>query len=168
METSAVISIVTTGIAVAAVVVSLLQARAMKQHNMLSVRPVVELWIRREVGGKTGIVVVNRGMGPAFITQVKMGFDGMPREAWNRTTLYSVRDSLQPDPGQIRYMVLKSEHSLPSGFEEFLLHVDDYDSIKHASFWNWINSRMMLEIGYKSLYGPKYTVELSSCVGEGP
>jgi hypothetical protein len=74
-------AIATAVIALVAVVISIIEARAARQHNRLSVRPHVS--VRHHLGGSTGrlgITASNDGLGPALVNACVVEVDGTPMQ----------------------------------------------------------------------------------------
>jgi hypothetical protein len=150
MDANTLTAICATAIAVVSLVVSISQARAAREHNRHAVRPLLELWIHRSIGGETGIVLANRGLGPAIITRTALGLDGALLGEWDEEHVNQVRDTLPVRP---RTRAFNGPKAIPAGTEVFLFALDRYDRQEHAWFNELIRQRLHLEIRYESLYG---------------
>lgn len=67
-------------VAVIAVAFTFWQIRVAREHNRLSVRPRLVLWLdSTELGGHhaTTVIAKNLGLGPAYVTKIEYLFDGM-------------------------------------------------------------------------------------------
>ncbi|WP_084000922.1 hypothetical protein [Actinomadura kijaniata] len=148
MDANTTIAICATGIALISLVTSIFEARAVRQHNRNAVRPLLELWVYRN-DSQAGIKIVNRGLGPAIITNTALTLDGDPVGAWEIANLRDLRNSL---PARPRIMTFEGPRALPTGFEGPLFALTDFDRHEHNWFWELIH-RMDLEIYYESLYG---------------
>ncbi|MQY04996.1 hypothetical protein [Actinomadura macrotermitis] len=150
MDANTVIATCATFIAVLSLGVSFLEARATRRHNRYAVRPLLELWFTKTDGGPAGIVLVNRGMGPAIITRIELVLDGRPFGDWDRPSLDRLRSTLPVRPEAATF---RPGRAIPAGYETFLLKLQDWDRAEHAWFSELIDNRLQLQIGYESLYG---------------
>lgn len=137
-------------IALASLAVSVYEARATRQHNRHSVRPMLELGRRTSKGRKTGIRLVNTGLGPAVVVSTTLAVDGEVIGEWNRASANRVRDGLAERPDAVTF---GGRASIPTDYEEFLLSVDAYEPHAHGDFVDLVTRRLTLEIRYESLYG---------------
>ncbi|TDC97494.1 hypothetical protein [Actinomadura sp. 7K507] len=150
MDANTVTAICATIIALLSLTISFLQARAVRQHNRYAVRPLLELWTPRRHGGKTGVQLINQGLGPAIITRTILKLDGQVLGGWDEPTVDRMRESLPTRP---RAMTIRPPRAIPTGFDSFLLSLDDFDREQHAWFADLIKQRIQIEIHYESLYG---------------
>ncbi|WUH90638.1 hypothetical protein OG900_11390 [Streptomyces sp. NBC_00433] len=150
MDANTVTAICATGIATASFAVTIMETRANRQHNRHSVAPILELWARRRVGGPTGILIANYGLGPAIITQSRAFLDGVDLGPWAEEALETVRRAVQERP---HGMALNHRGvTIPAGNERFLLSTDAYDPRRHSDLWDLVWRRLTLKIDYESLY----------------
>jgi hypothetical protein len=161
---TAVCSIVT---AVAALSVSVYQARATRIHNRHSVRPILKLsasFHRGDTAG--GLRLTNVGLGPAAITKTILTFDGNQLGEFSESNVNVVREAMSKFPSH-----RPSAKTLGSGgirflskdYDEYILSVQTqggnggppipYDSKDHEAFCDLVRRRIQLEIHYESLYG---------------
>lgn len=158
MNAETVTAICAVVIAVASLVVSVYQTRAMRQHNRHSVRPILQLHRGWPAGGKAGIRLVNSGLGPAVIVESTLTVDGEVVGAWNATTADLIRERLSPRPSAVTF---NQAEVIPTDYEQYLLSVASYDPRTHAEVEELINRRLTLQIRYESLYGGEnYTAVL--------
>lgn len=152
MNANTITAICATAIAVFSLAVSVQQARAVREHNRQSVRPLLQLSHSRERGGIMGIMIVNCGLGPAIITGTVLKLDGHLLGSWDEATVNSFREDFKPRPGATTFI---NGFTLPAGYNDYLLAIDnfDLDSDSHLEFWKLIRHRLDLEIRYESLYG---------------
>ncbi|MDL4815525.1 hypothetical protein [Actinomadura opuntiae] len=150
MDANNVTAICATLIALLSLAVSFLEARAVRQHNRHAVRPLLELWTPRRHGDRTGIQLINQGLGPAIITRTILKLDGQVLGGWDQPTVDQMRASLPARPGA---MTVRPPRAIPVGFHSFLLSLDDFDREQHAWFADLIKRRIQIEIHYESLYG---------------
>lgn len=150
MDASTVTAVAATAIASASFAVSISEARATRRHNRHSVRPALELRIRRNNGGNTGLRVCNFGLGPAVVTGTSVTLDGVHLGPWTRPVATALRASLAEWP---HATIVRPAALLPAGTERPLLYVDDYDAARHGDLWEMLEHRLAFEISYESLYG---------------
>ena len=137
-------------IALAALGVSVYEARATRKHNRYSVRPKLKLTTTFPVGKKAGLILSNSGLGPADVTASSLSLDGVELGAFDERTVNKVRDSLSVRPSAF---TLGGQNFLKTDFDRFLLSVEPYDRKQHQEFYELIRHRLRVEIWYDSLYG---------------
>ncbi|WP_242705203.1 MULTISPECIES: hypothetical protein [Streptomyces] len=94
MKAETVTAICAVVIAVASLVVSVYQTRAMRQHNRHSVRPILQLHQGWPAGGRAGIRLINSGLGPAIIVDGTLTVDGEVVGSWNAPSVDRLRERL--------------------------------------------------------------------------
>lgn len=162
MDANTITAVCATAIAVLSLRVSVLEARAVREHNRQSVRPMLQLSHYRERGGIAGIRIVNCGLGPAVITGSVLKLDGRLLGSWDEATVNSFREDLEPRPSATTFL---DGFALPAGYNEYLLFLDGFDSVTHSEFWELIRQRLDLEIQYESLYGGE---QYKAILAKGP
>lgn len=150
MDASTIVATSATVIAVVSLVVSVSEARATRRHNRLSVRPLLEMQHRWIEGQKSGLRLINYGVGPATVVSSLLTVDGTPIGEFNQANTVDLRGSLGVSPVLVS---LSRPRFLGTDYSEYLLSVDDYDPEVHADFQELVGRRMRLEINYESLYG---------------
>jgi len=159
-------------VALLALFVGFFQARATRIHNRRSVEPVLQFDNRFRRGDKSGLRLVNVGLGPARIISAKMWVrpvnhtsddlseDGDPKEAdWGQpvdfgeASINKLRDDLR-ELGQERpsAVTFGPGYVLASDYDEFLLSVPSFDKTKDAALARLVNNRLRLVLVYESLY----------------
>lgn len=158
MKAETVTAICAVVIAVASLVVSVYQTRAMRQHNRHSVRPILQLHRGWPAGGRAGIRLINSGLGPAIIVDSTLTVDGEAVGSWNAPSVDRLRERLAMLPSAVTF----NEHEvIATDSEQYLLSVPSYEPQNHAELEDLINRRLTLKIRYESLYsGENYTVVL--------
>jgi len=154
MQASDVVAVSSIVIAVLALTASVYQSVLVRQHNRQSVRPVLQLHTRWRRGEKAGLRLVNVGLGPAVIIRSVVSLDSKELGEYNEEASNLIRDDVRPRPSAVTF---DSGAILATGFDEFLLSVDEYDPALdwHAALVGLLRDRMRLEIRYTSLYGEK-------------
>ena len=147
---SIIVAACAAAIALAALIVSVYEARATRKHDRLSVRPKLKLTTTFPVGKKVGLILSNSGLGPADVTASKLWLDGVELGAFDERTVNKVRDSLSVRPSAF---TLGGQNFLKTDFDRFLLSVEPYDREQHQEFYELIRYRLQVEIWYDSLYG---------------
>ncbi|MEU5312610.1 hypothetical protein [Streptomyces sp. NPDC021562] len=98
----------------------------------------------------TGIQVINVGLGPALITKTTVKMDGEPVGQWDHRTFQALAEEWPAVP---KMYALFEGVSFPVGACEYLIHLDEYDEVTHAWFWEIVAQRLTIEIEYESFYG---------------
>ncbi|MEV4742517.1 hypothetical protein [Streptomyces sp. NPDC049555] len=158
MKAETVTAICAVVIAVASLVVSVYQTRAMRQHNRHSVRPILQLHRGWPAGGRAGIRLINSGLGPAVIVDSTLTVDGEVIGAWNEPSVDRVRERMTVRPSAVTF---NEPEVIATDYKQYLLSVPSYSPQEHAEVADLINRRLALTIHYESLYGGEsYTAVL--------
>jgi hypothetical protein len=138
-------------IALASLVVTLMEARAGREHNRHSVRPVLQV-VRFRLHGDTraGLKIRNVGLGPAVIVGTVVQLDGNAIGAWDRATFTRLIGTNRPVPF---FGSLYDGAVIPQGDEQSLIFIDPYREKRHSWFWRLVAYRLNVEVQYESLYG---------------
>lgn len=151
MKPETLISVSATVIALASLWVSFTESRNIRSHNRQSVRPLLQ--IRRVLnfeGARTGIQLINAGLGPAIVTTSIVRVDGEVVGGWDLKTYRQLTRGHSASP---KVSTLQSGVPVLTGQVVHLLFFDDFDRDEHAWFWTLVSERLMVEIFYESLYG---------------
>nr|WP_107908977.1 hypothetical protein [Streptomyces chartreusis] len=98
MDSETVVAACAVVIAVASLAVSVYEARATRQHNRYSVRPIFQLQRGMSKGQKAGIKLINSGLGPAVVVSSTLTVDGHVIGAWNKVGADRARAGLVVRP----------------------------------------------------------------------
>ncbi|MBO3744820.1 hypothetical protein J5X84_01980 [Streptosporangiaceae bacterium NEAU-GS5] len=150
MSADTVVAICATAIAVASLTVSVIEGRASRRHNRLSVRPLLQLTTRFHPGDSAGLLLTNSGLGPAIIVKTALWLDGKHVGEYNQANVDKVRDPLAFRPSAVTF---GGRPFLATDYSRFLLLVEPYDPDEHAEFADLLIRRLRVEIHYESLYG---------------
>ena len=150
MNANTVIAVCAVVVAVASLVVSVYEARAVRAHNRHSVRPLLVLTGSFHTGDVSGLRLMNSGLGPAVITATTVTLDGVLLGEFDRVTADRLCDGLKVRLGA---NTLAKKPFLATDYDQFLLSVDSYDRSRHREIRNLIERRLGIEIEYDSLYG---------------
>lgn len=160
MSAETVVAICAVVIAVASLVVSVWQAFVTRQHNRHSVRPVLQLHRGIHEGARSGIRLINAGLGPAVIVRTSVSLDGEVIGRWDKPCADRVRAGL---PAHLNAVTFGREEVLAIGYNEYLLSLPHYDARAHAAIKDVLTSRLAITIDYESLYGGEgFRVALSA------
>jgi hypothetical protein len=151
MNADTVTAICATVIATASFVVSIQQTTMARRHNQHSTKPVLEIWLDRSIGKRTGVSLINHGLGPAFITRSSVRLDGVHLGEWNGDPLAVLRQNLHVPHSFAA--VARQPWVIPAGGRRYLLFADDYSDERHGELWHMVSHRLTLEFGYESVYG---------------
>jgi hypothetical protein len=150
VDANTVIAICGVVIAVASLVVSAYVAWATREHNRLSVRPLLGLTTAFPAGAAAGLRLTNSGLGPARIIRTQLTVDDKPLGEFSRRVVDELRGGLTVRP---HAATLGGRPFLDPDYQQFLLSVDPYDPSRHREFRTLIEERLRLEIQYESIYG---------------
>lgn len=151
MSADTIIAACATVIALASVAVAVTEARAAREHNRRSVRPILQLRKEFPAGGRGGLRVTNVGLGPAAITRTELWLDGVLVGGTDREGTERVRENLPgPRPWAVSF---GAGAFLAADYDQYLLSVGDYDPGLHGAFVDLIRNRLRIRITYDSLYG---------------
>jgi hypothetical protein len=150
-------------IALASLVATLIGAKTAREHDRQSVRPVLQI-IRTKTHGdkRTGLKIVNVGLGPAVIVNTATELDGKPIGSWNRKAFDLLVGPNKPLPG---FSALYDGTVIPAGGERFLIYIDPFKDRRHSWFWELVAHRVTVETRYESLYGGE---NFSASIGPRP
>ncbi len=151
MDVNSITAICAVIIALASLVVTLMEARASRKHNRQSVRPVLQIVrVRLHDDTRTGLKVRNVGLGPAVIVGTTVLLDGNPVGRWDRETFVHLVGANKPAPF---FSSLYDKAVIPPGDEQFLIFIDPFKERHHSWFWKLIAYRLTFEVRYESIYG---------------
>jgi len=150
VDANTVIAVCGVVIAVASLGLSAYVARATRQHNRLSVRPLLGLTTAFPVGATAGLRLTNSGLGPARIISSQLTFGDEQLGEFSRHNVDELRRRLAVRP---HATTLGGQPFLDTDYRQFLLSVDPYDPSEHREFRQLIETGLRLEIRYESVYG---------------
>jgi hypothetical protein len=138
-------------IAVLSLGVSIIEARAARQHNRQSVRPLLQFVRKHDPGHPwAGLVLENVGLGPAIFTGSTVRLDGADIGNWDHGAVDLIVGPRQPRPG---YGVLRNGRALPAGASISLIYLEGFDATRDEWFWEALVRRIHIEVRYESIYG---------------
>lgn len=150
MSADTVVAVSAVVIAVASLGVSLWQARSTRQHNPHSVRPVLQLHLGIHDGARSGIRLINVGLGPAVVVRTLVRLDGEVIGRWDRASADTIRTGLTT---HLNAVTFGENEVLAAGYSEYLLSLPTYDASTHELIKDLLDRRLAVTIHYESLYG---------------
>ncbi|MFJ5087429.1 hypothetical protein [Streptomyces sp. NPDC088674] len=151
MEAETVIAVAATVVAVGSLWVSWTQTAATREHNRLSVRPVLQFRRFRDSGeDHAGIRLSNAGLGPAVITRCEVRIDGEDFGGWSRRA--GARVSELSGRGPLLYS-LHPGTVLLAGERVFPSRLVPFDREADAEYWRIVDERLEMVVHYESVYG---------------
>jgi hypothetical protein len=157
MNVGAITAVCAILIALASLAVAIMEARATREHNRQSVKPVLRtIRVKAHDDQRTGLKLRNVGLGPAVVVGTSVRLDGNLVGSWDRDTFDLLVASNRPIP---KFSTLYNKAVIPAGEEQFLIFIDRFRENRHSWFWELIAYRLTLEIRYESLYGGENFVE---------
>lgn len=151
MDVGSVTAVCAVVIAVLSLAVSIIEARAAREHNRQSVRPLLQFVRKHESGHSwAGLVLENVGLGPAIFTGSTVRLDGADIGNWDHGAVDLIVGPRQPRPN---YAVLRKGRALPAGESISLIFLEDFDASRDEWFWEALVRRIHIEVRYESIYG---------------
>jgi hypothetical protein len=162
LDANTVVSTVGVVIALAALGLTVHQARLTRAHNRLSVRPVLDFGESFPAGRRAGLRLRNVGLGPAEIISGVIWLDGRKRdEPFGRLVIDALRGELSAAQRRPSAATFTPGAVLAKDYDAFLLSVDPFDRAKDNEFVELIG-RLRIVITYASLYGDKAVLDWPS------
>ncbi|MGC4959787.1 hypothetical protein ACLQ2P_41875 [Actinomadura citrea] len=158
MKSGDVIAVCAIVVAVVSLGVSIMQGRAVRRHERNSVRPLLQLHRVVRHSGRTGVRLVNSGLGPAIVTQSMMCLDGAQVGSWDSAVAARLQAELAL---QFSYVTFNETEVLAPAAERYPLSVKKFAPQDHGHFLELIDHRIGIQIHYQSLYGETFMVTLS-------
>ncbi|MFF0190801.1 hypothetical protein [Streptomyces sp. NPDC005244] len=151
MGADTVIALAATAIALASFWVSYSQTKAVQSHNRQSVRPLLHVRrIKIDRDGTAGLQLTNAGLGPAIVTYSRARIDGEVLGEWNYHSQERLASGLPVRPGAHS---MRQGAVLTPGQSVLLVYLEEFREEDHLWFWELITRRLVIEVGYESLYG---------------
>ncbi|WP_431033741.1 hypothetical protein ACQYWQ_09490 [Streptomyces sp. P6-2-1] len=151
MEAETVIAFAATVVAVGSLWVSWTQTAATREHNRLSVRPVLQFRRFRDSGqDHAGVRLSNAGLGPAVITRREVRIDGEDFGGWSPRAGARVSEPAGRKP------LLYSLHPgtvLLAGERVFPTRLVPFDREADAEYWRVVDQRLEMIVHYEAVYG---------------
>jgi hypothetical protein len=161
LNANAVMSAVGLVVALAALGLTIYQARSTSVHNRLSVRPVLDFDESYPRGQRAGLRLCNVGLGPAEIISGSIWLDGHKREEpFGKPVIDALRDELSAAQRRPSASTFTPGAVLVTDYNEFVLSVDPFDPAADQEFVKLIG-RLRIVITYASLYGDKAVLDWS-------
>jgi hypothetical protein len=126
------------------------ESRANRRHHRSAVRPILEFELQRRRTGVTGLLLQNRGVGPAIVTESQATLDGKVLGAWDEAALRTLAGALPIEPWA---RPIRTGTVIPPGFSEFVLYLPDFEPARDWWFWQLLQHRFRMILTYDSLYG---------------
>ncbi len=130
------------------------QTNLIRKQQYASVLPYLEIWPRIQPTSFK-LIVMNNGIGPAFIDDVKIHFQDSVYEADPRIFTFQVIK--KKEDVSFYYSTLKKGRLLPAGEVIELIGVEE-DSVNARKLYNWFGTDTLeLEVTYKSVYDERWS-----------
>lgn len=160
VDANTVIAVCSVVIAVASLGVSAYVAWATREHNRLSMRPLLKLSTTFVAETTAGLTLTNSGPGPARIISSKLWFGDEEIGTFNQPNVHEFPIRLVQErllDFRPHAATLGGHPYLATGGQQFLLSVDRYNKGVHGRFARLIEEQLRLEIQYESIYGERFT-----------
>lgn len=148
-------------VAVAAIGVSVWQGRDNRKHNMLSVKPKLQIVFRADPKSGAEIVVTNDGLGPATITDFKVLLDGELLDESPLQAIFQLVEKMGMDTIPFNLDPIHSM-TIRAGNQLHILKIEKQDGVDLSSIIStlvdYVN-RTDLEITYESMYGERFGIK---------
>ncbi len=138
--------VATVLISVMALGLTVYQAIKIRQHNILTVKPLLRVgWNAGETAD--GIWIANNGLGPAIITSIKICKNG------KKVTIRDLEDRLFEHGIEARMGLAEGETVIDTGETCWIVRTrDQVSSIIQREFWNELEG-LTVHLVFKDLYG---------------
>jgi hypothetical protein len=144
-------------IAIASLVISIIEVRATRHHNRQSVRPILRITrVRGHNDSRTGLKLINVGCGPAIIRGTTASFDDRIIGPWSHESFNQIVSDKKD--ARLGYSIYYAGDVIAAGSAVYLLFINPYKKKRDQGFWDLIAYRMGIEIEYESLYGEVFRV----------
>jgi len=155
---SDIIAFSSVAIALLAMLATFWQAKIAREHNKLSVRPFVEHSQSRLHGGHISISISNHGLGPAFITNLRLIHDSFEKPLNIVEYLDWVFEHIQLkdvdyEGTNITDETVVSSNKIITIFEFKLLDNQEHQFL----FISEILDKTLIHINYRCVYGKTYS-----------
>ncbi|QNP72511.1 hypothetical protein IAG44_25865 [Streptomyces roseirectus] len=150
MRAETVTAVAATAIALGSLWISRDQARASREHNRRSLRPILRIRrVRDRDTGRTGYYLTNAGLGPAVVTRTVVHWDGRPVGEWKRPAW----DLMFADDERVQKFAFRRGDVLVAGETVFLVLYETDDVEQLVRFHDRIKARLVIDVHYESVYG---------------
>jgi hypothetical protein len=150
LDPATVVAICATIIALASLVLTIVQVRATHDHNRKSVLPVLQMGTSFGVGEPAGLALTNVGLGPARIVSSSVRVGSQDFGEFSKESIDKVRATLKQRP---RASTFRNGAYLAADCRVALLYVDNYDPDEHAELRHLLHDELEIEFVYESIYG---------------
>ena len=169
LSTSDVIAISAVLISIISLASTILQARANKKHNVLSVRPSLNLNWDLTGSNKISCSISNGGIGPAYLSSLyfKLSNERVQIKSYRDFVNFfneQVSKEFEQDYGtrfDIRYGGFDDQAVIPAGNSLFMMEFYNDNCLNHGDVLKYIKD-FQLEVSYKCAYGKCYCYESTS------
>jgi hypothetical protein len=154
------LGIVGTIIALGAAITTIWQSVLTRNHNRLSVRPLLRIDRKYVTGECASIVLTNAGFGPAIINSVRVSVDGMPLRSGSTEEATAPLHKIGLERAKL-YVISAGESFSPNESHAVLemnkIIRQDASAQKLREAFNHIS----IEIVYESIYKEQFTLQNS-------
>lgn len=142
-------------IAVASISVAVWEGIETRKHNLLSVRPKLEIFYNSNKSS-FGYVLVNNGLGPAVITEKKIFVDSVEIDYSGFSGYDDFLEKLGLVERYAGHGAISPGFTIKAGKNENIIIFNLYESDEVKTLLPQVYKRVSIEIGYKSMYGETY------------
>ena len=131
------------------------QNRLIQKHQSASVLPYLEIWNSQNIG-RFQLVVLNNGLGPAFIKDIRIIHKGEVYEG--DPYRFFVEEIIKKDTiKNVQYSNVLPGRLIPAGERiEMIAALQSEESAKSLASWFADDSVVLVEIEYESVYGDRW------------
>ncbi len=148
-------------IAVASIIVTVWQGFETRRHNRLSVRPKLEISFELKLKDNSfAYTLTNKGLGPAVITDVKFYVDGMVVQKGGFSIYDKFKEKLGLKDYKTLYTGIYPGKTIKSNEEIDIIRFFLKEKDNPRNFISRVYRRVVIEIGYKSMYGEEFTCRI--------
>ncbi|WP_000213488.1 hypothetical protein [Vibrio mimicus] len=164
MTTSDYIALVASCTAIAALLATIWLLHLTRQHNVKSMRPVLDLTADLLKGCVVQYTLANHGVGPAFITKVSYLVDGVRYSECEPDDIRQFLSKLGFSRDELHLHCITQLENCPIGVDKQVRLLGfpgtELDDEYHEYMCRLLRD-LAIEVEYKSVYGESYLVRLS-------
>ena len=133
------------------------QAEQTRIQQYASVLPYLEIWNSRPKNGDCKLILINNGIGPAFIREVKIRYKGKAYEGdhvdFHRSRIYPKDTTFLFTSSNVR-----AGRVIPAGQQVELILIEGNPANEKKAFELYGQQEAVLEIVYASVYDEKWKI----------
>ncbi len=145
-------------ISIATFVVYIYEANLIRTQQYASVLPYLEMWNNRPNDDTYKLILANNGIGPAFIKEVRVSYEGKHYEGDHVDFHYHV---MYPKDTTFRFITtnMRPGRVIPAGQQIELIVIEKDPEVSQKAYGLYGKQAANIEIVYASVYDEKWKME---------